>query len=200
MSSGDISSLYGVGFDASQVEPQADYEALPPGKYMVLVEKAEVKDTKAGDGKYIKLQLAVLDGEFKGRRLFDNINIVNPNSQCVEIGARSLSALCRAIGVMYLEDCSQFLNKSCIASVKVKADANEVRTYLRNEDAQSVQQSFQPPPAVYAQPPQYGGPVAQQAIPQPQQQPAPPWGQAQQTKTLPPPQTAAATASPPWKR
>lgn len=130
----DLGSFFGSGFDPQSVEPQGDFEVLTPGKYPVFVESAEVKQTKNGDGHYIKLQLSILDGHGKGRKLWDNINIDNPNQKCVEIGLRSLSALGQAIGLNSISDTSQLLNKTCIAHVKVRhddqyGDKNEIRTY-----------------------------------------------------------------------
>jgi len=141
----DLQSVFGnSGFDTNSVEPQSDFEVLPPGKYPVLIEKAEVKQTKAGTGHYISLCLCVLDGPAKNRKLFDNINIQNPSQQCVDIGLRQLAALGQAIGLTCVNDTNQLVNKACLAHVKVKDDRNEVRTYskLGNVAAPSANQSY----------------------------------------------------------
>lgn len=130
MSNGDLSDVFdGGGFDTSTVDPQSDFDVIPPGKYPVLIDKAEVKLTKKGDGKYINLEMSVLDGPHKGRKVFSKINVRNPSPQCVEIGRKELSALGRAVGVPVITDTSQLINKACIAHVKVKDDQNEARTY-----------------------------------------------------------------------
>jgi len=188
---GDLSHIFGGGFDTGSVPPQTDYEVLPPGKYPVLIEKAEVKPTKKGDGHYIELTLAVLDGPCKNRRVWDRINVANPNAQCVEIGLRSLAALGQAIGVPHVADTSQLLNQACIAHVKVKGEQNEVRTYsaLTPAGAPGVPQ--------VPQQPQY--PVGQQqpyVPPQQQQAQYPPQQQAIAQPTAPP----VAGGKPPWAR
>lgn len=189
--SGNLAAIFGADFDANAVEPQSDYDVIPPGKYPVMIEKAEVKRTRAGTGHYIGLELQVLDGPHKGRKVFDNINIDNPNPKAVEIGMRSLSALARAIGVMAISDSNQLLNQCCIASVKVKDGDNNVRTY------EPIQQQQAPPQQPAYQPPQQqappAGPPAQPMVPP--QQNAPPQSQPQQ----PAPQQPAANA-PPWAR
>jgi hypothetical protein len=91
-----------------------------------LIEKAVVKPTKKGDGHYIELMLSILEGPAKGRKLWDRINIANPNTTCAEIGLRQLSALARAIGVMMVSDTSMLINKACIAHVKVNDEQNEI--------------------------------------------------------------------------
>ena len=173
---GDLTGIFGQsGFDTGSVEPQSDFEVIPPGKYPVLIEKAEVKQTKAGNGHYIKLTLSVIDGQCKNRKVFDNINIDNPNRQCVEIGLRQLAALGLALGIPHIGDTAQLLNLCCIAHVKVKAEQNEVRTYspLTPAGAPGVPQqpaqpqyAAQPPqqtaPHIYQPPgptPQYAGPA-----------------------------------------
>lgn len=183
--SGDLSFLFGQApFDPNTVEPQTDYEVLPPGKYPVLIGSAAVQATKAGTGSYIKLDMVVMDGPMKGRHVFDRINIVNQNQQAVEIAMRSLSALCRAIGLMALGDTSQLVNKACIACVKVKGEQNEVRTYEPLTPAaapgvpqQPMQPTYMPPQApVYAPPaPQYAPPAQPQAPPQQTGGQKPPW-------------------------
>jgi hypothetical protein len=125
----DLQQIFGGGFDTNSVEPQEDFEVLPPGKYPVLIEKAEVKQTKVGTGNYLALKLSILDGPGKNRKLFDNINIANPSTQCVEIGLRCLAALGQAIGLTAISDTAQLVNKTCVAHVKVKGNCNEIRTY-----------------------------------------------------------------------
>lgn len=136
----DIGSFFGGGFDTNSVPPQDDFDVLPPGKYPVLIEKAEVKPTKAGNGYYISLMMTVIDGPFKNRKLWDNINIANPSEKCVEIGLRQLAALGKSIGLQAITDTAELLSKACLAHVKVKDNANEIRTYSSFEDAASVQQ------------------------------------------------------------
>lgn len=126
----DLTSFFGnQAFDPNTVEPQEDFMVLPPGKYLVLIEKAEVRTTKKNDGHFIYLELQVLDGKHKGRKLFDRINIDNPSRQCVEIGLRCMSALSRAIGLQAVSDDSQLINKTVVAHAKVKSEQNEIRTY-----------------------------------------------------------------------
>lgn len=126
----DLQALFGgVSFNPAEVEPQADFEVLPPGKYPVLIENAEVKQTKSGTGHYVELTLKILDGPAKNRKLWDRINLQNPNAQCEEIGRSHLSALGRAMGLVSITDTAQLIGGVVIAHVKVKDDQNNVRTY-----------------------------------------------------------------------
>ena len=127
---GDITSFFGgQAFDPGSVEPMTDFAVLPPGKYIVLIEKAEVQATKARDGHFMYLELKVLAGQHKERKLFDRINLHNKNKTCVEIGMRCFAALAQAIGLQAVTDDAQLINQQVVAHVKVKGEYNEIRTY-----------------------------------------------------------------------
>lgn len=74
----------GETFDATTIEPLL--EALPPGRYVVQIVNSEMRPTKDGMGQYLWLELDVLEGEHAGRKLFDQLNLVNANPTTVEIG------------------------------------------------------------------------------------------------------------------
>jgi len=187
MSDGDLRGFFGDAFDPATVEPSEDYVALLPGKYPVIIDSAEVKETKAGNGHYIKVALSVLEGPSKNRKLWDNINIDNPSEKCVEIGMRQLSAICQAVGLTAIRDTAELSGKTCIAHVKVDGDGNSIRTYssvaTHQAEGQPVQQQPQPiqqqPAPVQQQPVQQEQPdkvvaACEALMPQPvQQQPAP---------------------------
>lgn len=98
-----MANLGNGGFDANTVEP-VNFDALPAGKYLASIVESELVATKKGDGHYLKLAFAVLEGQYKNRRVYTNLNLRNPNAQAVEIARGQLSALCRAINVMTPKD------------------------------------------------------------------------------------------------
>jgi hypothetical protein len=137
--SNDISEALGGDFDAESI-PIPSYEPIPAGWYAAEIDKAEVRDTKAGTGKYLKLELVVLDEAHEGRRVFTQINLSNPNQQAVEIGQRELAALAMASGVPALRDSAELLQKQIGIKVKIKTDPghdpeNAVVGYLPLTDA-----------------------------------------------------------------
>lgn len=178
----------GSAFDVNTVEPQGDFDVLPPGKYPVLIEKSEVKRTKKGDGAYLELAMSVLDGPGKNRKLWNRINVSNPSQKCVEIGFRQLSALGRATGVAVVNDENQFLQKTCIASVIVKDNQNEVRTYLplANATPDIAVPAYAPPGRQAGLSPLPGEPLDCRNSPPADQQPQP--------------AAVGAPTAPPWAR
>jgi len=148
---GNLQNIFGNAFDPSQHEPQRDFEVIPPCKPVCMIEKAEVKATKKGTGHYVKLEMKILEGPYTGRKLFDQINIDNPDSQCVEIGLRVLSALGRAAKTGPINDTAQLLGKVVVPHVFVKNDPtygaqNAIRTYSAPDEIQG-QASGLPSPA-----------------------------------------------------
>jgi len=126
----DLSQIFGQnGFDPNSVEPADDFDVLPPGKYPVLIESADGRPTKNGQGFGVNLQFSILDGQFKGRKLFKWINIQHTSQKAQEIGQREFSALGKAIGLISITNTNQLLGKAVIAHVKVKDNDNDIRTF-----------------------------------------------------------------------
>lgn len=76
-----------------------NFEPVPKGKYMVEVEKSEIKQTKAGTGFYVNIQMKIVSESCKGRVLFDILNIKNSNTVAEEIGKARLKLMLGLQGV-----------------------------------------------------------------------------------------------------
>lgn len=96
-------------FDASEVAPQPSksYEPLPRGMYQGIVIESSIKPTKAGTGEYIELVIQVTDGVHSGRRLWERLNVSNPNKTAEDIARAQLASLCQAVGVTKLSNTEQ---------------------------------------------------------------------------------------------
>jgi len=125
-----------AGIDTSNTEPEVGFEPMPAGKYPVMITASEIKQTKAGTGGYLQLRFDVIDGQFKGRVLFDRLNLWNPNEKAVSIAKSSLKAIEMALGLQGgVGDSSELHDKPLVANVKYKPasgnfDAgNEIKGY-----------------------------------------------------------------------
>jgi len=86
-----------TGVDTSSSGEGGGWSAFPSGEYRVMVTKAEVKDTKAGTGKRLALELTVLSNdELNGRAHWEGLNIVNPNEVAQRIAHEHLAMLADA--------------------------------------------------------------------------------------------------------
>jgi len=150
-----------LNFDASAVAPASPMDPVPAGDYLVYISDSEMKPTAAGTGYYLQLTLDIIEGEFAGRKIFDRLNLDNPNQQAVEIAQRTLSAICHSIGVMQVADSAQLHDKPLIAKVVVKpprgeyGPSNEVKGYKSASGGTPVPVRAQapmppPPPAAAA--------------------------------------------------
>lgn len=124
-----------VNFDATQVSPESQFAPVPNGKYPIVITESEIKPTKDGQGQYLQLTLEVIDGHYKGRKIWDRLNLWNKNSTAVEIAQRALSQICHAIGVLQVQDTVTLHGKPLVASLVVSPsragydESNEVKGY-----------------------------------------------------------------------
>ena len=129
------------GFNANEVEPNEHFDAIPAGKYVAAITDSKIKPTKRGDGSYLELELTLLEGEYKGRKLWDRLCINHPNVQTVQIARGKLSAICRAVGVMQPQDSLELHNLPLTIRVTCKRRedtgeiVNEVKGYEKKESA-----------------------------------------------------------------
>lgn len=88
-----------VNIDLNTIEPinGGPRKAIPAGNYRAKVFSAELKDTKSGLGKYVKVEFVVEDGDYEGAELVAQYNVVNQNPKAQQIGLGQLSALSRAL-------------------------------------------------------------------------------------------------------
>jgi len=88
-------------FDATSYDEPAtksSFDPLPPGDYTAIVAESDMKDTKAGTGKYIELSIHIVEGQYEGRRLWERLNVYNPSEQAERIARSQLNNLSNAVG------------------------------------------------------------------------------------------------------
>ena len=126
-------------------ETQEDRSPIPAGDYMMHLVKSEFKPTKAKTGHYLACQFKVLEGDYKGRVVFTNLNLDNPNPVAVEIANKELNSICSACGKEGVEDSDELLNIPLVVSVKVTpGDANwppsnEITGYASADEANAME-------------------------------------------------------------
>lgn len=127
-----MADLGGV-FNAREVKPTGSFDPIPAGPYRCAITKSDWKKTKNGAGRYMEIVFEILEGEHKGRRIWERLNLENPSAQAVEIARGTLSAICHAIGVLEPNDTAQLHGIPLVVHVKLKkrADTGE----LTNEPA-----------------------------------------------------------------
>jgi Protein of unknown function (DUF669) len=179
-----------LNFDARSVSPQVSIEVIPEGWYKCIVQKSNIKPTKAGDGGLLELILQIIEGQYQGRTLYWNLNLFNPNQQACEIAYRQLSSLCHVIGQFNVQDTNTpdnmapALHNIPFMAHAVIAQGNQgsinnvkgVRDINGNDPGKQGQGPAMAAPAqgqIYTPPPSAGGPAPGSWGPQQQPNPNP---------------------------
>ena len=111
-----------VGFNAKTVPPATGgaFELLAKGRYLAVCTESEIKTNSAKTGEYLKLTFEIIEGSYKGRKLFDQLNIRHPNPKAVEIALSTLSQLCHAVDVLEVGDSSVLHNIPVLLEVGIE--------------------------------------------------------------------------------
>ena len=112
--------MAGFGFDTTEYEDGGDFEVMPKGEYTLKATEADLKNTKAGNGKYLSVTFEVVKGQYTGRKVWQNFNIVNPNEKAERIGREQVSGWARAAGKPNANDSDQLLERpfNCILDIE----------------------------------------------------------------------------------
>lgn len=113
-----------LNFDATKVNPTIPLDVLPAGKYVVEITNSATKETKAKNGSYLELEMTVLDGEYKGRKLWDRLCVNHVNRKTQEIAQANLSALCHAINVLKPIDSFDLHGLPFVVNVRLQKNEN----------------------------------------------------------------------------
>ncbi len=121
---------------------ETSYEPVPAGWYNASITSAELKNTKAGGGQYIRLRYDITGPSHQGRVVFGNLNIRNASPEAERIGRQQLGEVMRAIGLGRINDTDQFVGGSLSIKLAIKESAqygaqNEVKGYKAIEGAKA---------------------------------------------------------------
>lgn len=128
-----------LNFNANEVEPSVGFEALPAGKYQAVISDSDMKVNRAGTGEYLLLEFEIIEGDYKGRKLWSRLNLNNPNPEAVRLARADLSAICHAVNIIQPRDSSELHNLPLTITVKCRKNqddeiVNEIRGYAAKEN------------------------------------------------------------------
>jgi hypothetical protein len=84
------------------------------------ITESDVQPLKSGNGEGLKLIFEIIDGQFKGRKIWENLNIRHTNEDTQRIAQSQLSALCHAVNVIKLMDTAALHFKPVRINVTVR--------------------------------------------------------------------------------
>lgn len=119
-------------------ERMGSFEPIPKDDYLAKVVESEIKKTKNKDGQFARFVWEIAKGEYKGRKIFNNINFDNPNPEAVEMADKEIASMCDALGlkVSKFKDTKQAHGIICTLSIGVKEAEG-------NYDAQNVIKAYE---------------------------------------------------------
>ncbi len=130
------------GFDASKVEPSGPRGAVPKGEYQVIIVKTEKEPTSTGDNHLLKVELQVVEGEFTGSKMWDNLNLWNKSETAQKIAQGTLSSICRAVNVLTPRSSEELHNRQLTAVVDVEQyngkPKNKVKAYKPRQSSMAT--------------------------------------------------------------
>lgn len=108
------------GFPAEEITPSGSFDPVPRGKYVAQIVESELKTTKKGDGQYISLRFKIIEGDYEGRNVFAQLNMVNPSVEAQRIARQQFSSICHATGVLNPSDTTELHGIPMIINVKIR--------------------------------------------------------------------------------
>lgn len=130
-----------VGYsDVNQAPERQDFEPLPANTYNMQIIEAAIAPTADGTGKRLTYKAEVLEGPYKGRKVFGGINIINKSPEAQKIGQAELGELAKALKMTQMPtDTTQLIYQAFTAKVKIqqaRTDKATGKSYdARNEIA-----------------------------------------------------------------
>jgi hypothetical protein len=177
-------------FDATGVAPAAPLELLPPGRYAAQIVNSEMRVTKAGNGQYLWLEMDVIEGPHQGRKIWDQLNLVNPSQQTVEIAQRTLSAICHAVGQLQVSDSEQLHFRPLQVTLAVEIDSRDKLRPIDEQRKQNRVKGYAP----------LGGAAPVRPAAAPARPAASPAAAPARTAAAPARPAPVASTTPPWRR
>lgn len=114
-----------LNFDANVVEPATGrFELLPIDDFLAVISDSKMEPNKKTKGQHLSLTWTVIEGDYKDRKVFTNLNLINENPDTVEIAQRDLSAICRATGILHPKDSAELHDKPVVISVGIRKGSN----------------------------------------------------------------------------
>lgn len=200
-----------LNFDARSVQPTQPLEPIPANWYPVVISDEAPKEVNGKPNNwYLGLVMEVIDGQYKGRKLFHNLNLGSDSEAAIGFANRDLSAICYVTNRFVLSEATggtaALRNIPFQALVNVENGRNNVKGFkdIQGNDpgktggapgAPAAAPAYAaPPPAApggWAPPPAAAAPAFTPA-------PAPAWAPPPPTQAPAPAYAPAPAAAPAW--
>lgn len=128
----------GGTFDATQVEPNGDFDPVPAGEYRAMIVDSEISPISEQNdyGRCLNLSWKIDGGEHDGRLVWQRLSLWAENfkskkpeksdaqvtQESRDIAQRELSSICHAVGKLNVQDSQELHHLPCLIKVTIKTD------------------------------------------------------------------------------
>lgn len=124
--------------DTTNIDPASRFEIIPRGLYPVEIVASEEKATQDGKGSYIELEMSILDGPYMNHKLWDRLNLNNPNQKAVEIAQRTLAQICHAVSKIGVTQSEELHHRAMLADVRVRPARTDPKTGKQYDESNEI--------------------------------------------------------------
>jgi hypothetical protein len=151
-----------INFDSTNIAPDTSREPIPAGTYLSHITESDLVSAKSGNGQNLKLTFEVLDGQFKGRKIYETLCVQHTNGDTQRIAQAKLSAICHATGLLRVQDSSELHYKPIKLNVTVQPPANgyDAQNRIKGYEAANPAGAYAPQQFAPQQPQQFAPPPA----------------------------------------
>ena len=128
-------------WDNNDYDTPTDFAIIPEGTEVKLkCTEAEDKETSSG-GEMVAATFVIVEGEHKGRKIWQNFNMVNKSEKAQNFGRRMIAGWARACGKPNAKNTDELLEKPFWAKLGIEKgtgqykDKNTIASYLMPEGA-----------------------------------------------------------------
>jgi hypothetical protein len=114
-----------LNYNVNNEELEQSFDLLPVGEYTVIIEDSDLKPNNKNTGKNLLLTYQVIDGQLKGRKIFENLCIENPSMQAMQIAKRTLNSIGVAVGMTQIKDSNELHNKPFKIEVGIRGSEED---------------------------------------------------------------------------
>jgi len=114
-------------------EPNTGFDPLPNGKYLCVITNSEMKPTRNGAGEYLELELEVIEGPYKSRKVWDRLTLKHTNEMTVKIARGTFRQIRDATGVANPSNSIELHNLPIVVAVglKKRTDTGELTNVVK---------------------------------------------------------------------
>lgn len=109
-----------LGEDGFDDNDTGGFEPVPDGTYSLIATESSLEENSKGTGQLLKFSFEIIDGEFKGRKIWEQFNWTHSKAQVQEIGRQRLAAFRNACGLSKILNSEELHNLPFNANIRIE--------------------------------------------------------------------------------